>query len=265
LGIELDLNGGIAVVTGGATGIGRAIATTLATAGAAVVIDHLHQAEKAQEAVEGITRNGGRAAAFEADVADPEQVETLFDFAESRFGPASILVNNAGIVSRKSLVEVPFEEFDRVVRTNFYGTFYCARAAARRLMARELPGKIVNISSIHGRLAKAGMGPYCATKAAIDMLTKQMAVELGPHGIDVVAVAPGTIDTEINIPLYKSTQPEHVALREAVFKRIPKGRLGSPEDIANTVLFLVSDLVQYVTGTVVYVDGGYVAEGTPRV
>jgi NAD(P)-dependent dehydrogenase (short-subunit alcohol dehydrogenase family) len=263
--LSLSLAGKVALVTGGATGIGCATAIALARAGAAVAIDHLETPDAAAEVVALIREEGGRAAAFSADVGDPEAVERLVGEVEKALGPVDILVNNAGIPSRKPLLEVPLEEFDRVVRTNFYGTFHCARAVASRLVGRGSPGKIVNISSIHGRVAKAGMGPYCATKAAIDMLTMQLAVELAPYGIDVVAVAPGTIGTDINVPLYKSDRPEDVALRAALMKRVPKGRLGRPEDIANTVVFLVSDLVGYITGTVVYVDGGYTAEGTPRV
>ena len=131
-------------------------------------------------------------------------------------------------------------------------------------MARRF-GRIINISSIHGRVAKAGMGSYCTSKAAIDMFTKQLAVELAPHGVTVNAVAPGTISTEINIPLYKSTKPEDVALQQATLKRVPAGRIGEPEDIGRAVAFIASGMTPYVTGAILYVDGGYVAEGTPRI
>ena len=181
-----------------------------------------------------------------------------------RFGRIDILVNNAGIVSRKPILEIPLEEWDRVVHTNFYGCFHCSRLVGQRMVARGGGGKIISISSIHGRVAKAGMGPYCATKAAIDMFSKQLAVELAPHRINVNVVASGTITTDINIPLYKSTCPEDIALRNAVLKRVPWGIIGEPEDIGRAVAFLASDAARYITGAVLYVDGGYVADGTPR-
>ena len=183
----------------------------------------------------------------------------------AHFGRIDIVVNNAGIVSRTGILDVPLEEWNRVVRTNFYGCFHCARFAGRHMVARGGGGKIVNISSIHGRVAKAGMGPYCATKAAIDMLTKQLAAELAPHGIQVNAVASGTIKTDINLPLYQSTAPEDRPLQEAVLSRIPQRRIGDPSDIGAAVAFLASGAANYITGAVLYVDGGYVADGTPRI
>jgi len=133
------------------------------------------------------------------------------------------------------------------------------------MVGRGSGGKIISISSIHGRVAKANLGPYCSTKAAIDMFSKQLAVELAPHNIHVNVVAAGTIITDINIPLYKSNRKEDQEFREAVLKRIPLERIGKPEEIGRVVAFLASDAASYVTGAVLYVDGGYVAEGTPRV
>jgi NAD(P)-dependent dehydrogenase (short-subunit alcohol dehydrogenase family) len=125
-------------------------------------------------------------------------------------------------------------------------------------------GKIVSISSIHGRVAKAGLGPYCATKAGIEAFSKQLAVELAPHKINVNVVASGTIITEMNIPLYKSMEPADVEKRKAVLQRVPWGEIGQPEDIGRAVTFLASDAARYITGAVLYVDGGYTADGTPR-
>jgi NAD(P)-dependent dehydrogenase (short-subunit alcohol dehydrogenase family) len=132
------------------------------------------------------------------------------------------------------------------------------------MVARGGGGKIVSISSIHGRVAKANLGPYCATKAAIEMFSKQLAVELAPHKINVNVVASGTIITEINLPLYQSTKPEDVEKRTAVLHRVPWGEIGQPEDIGRAVAFLASDAARYITGAVLYVDGGYTADGTPR-
>ncbi len=262
--MDLQLTGKVALVTGAARGIGRGIALTLAQEGATVVVNYVNRADAAEEAVRIIRDAGGEASAIQADVGRYPEVERLVGDALKRFDRIDILVNNAGIVSRKPVLEVPLEEWDRVVHTNFYGCFYCSRLVGQHMVARGGGGKIISISSIHGRVAKAGMGPYCATKAAIDMFSKQLAVELAPHRINVNVVASGTITTDINLPLYKSTRPEDVALRQAVLKRVPWGVIGDPEDIGRAVAFLASDAARYITGAVLYVDGGYVADGTPR-
>ncbi len=263
--MDFGLTGKVALVTGAGRGIGRGIALTLAGEGAHVAVNFASDSRAAAEVVEAIGAAGGEAHAIQADVGDHGESQRLVDATLERFGRIDILVNNAGIVSRKPILEVPLEEWDRVVRTNFYGCFHCSRLVGRHMTERGGGGKIVNISSIHGRVAKAGMGPYCATKAAIDMLTKQLAVELAPRGIQVNCVASGTIATDINIPLYRSTRPEDRALQDAVLKRIPQRRIGEPEDIGRAVAFLASGAAGYVTGAILYVDGGYVADGTPTV
>ena len=262
--MDLDLKGKVALVTGAARGIGRGIALTLAQEGARVAVNYANRADAAEEVVGVIRGAGGETLAIQADVGHYPDVERLLATTLERFGRIDILVNNAGIVSRKPILEVPLEEWDRVVHTNFYGCFYCSRLVGQHMVTRGGGGKIISISSIHGRVAKAGMGPYCATKAAIDMFSKQLAVELAPHRINVNVVASGTITTDINLPLYKSTRPEDIALREAVLKRVPWGVIGEPEDIGRAVAFLASDAARYITGAVLYVDGGYVADGTPR-
>ena len=245
--MNLGLDGKVAIVTGAARGIGKAIAERLEAEGARVARVDLRGADHA------------------ADVADPDSVAAMLRQVTQALGPVDILVNNAGVVSRKPLLEVPLDEWDRVLRINLHGCFHCARAVALQMTAAKRPGAIVNISSIHGRVAKANMGSYCTSKAAIDMLTRQLAVELAPHRIRVNAVAPGTIATDINLPLYRSTAPEDRALQAATLNRVPLGRIGAPEDIANAVAFLVSDAAGYITGAIHYVDGGYTAEGTPRI
>jgi NAD(P)-dependent dehydrogenase (short-subunit alcohol dehydrogenase family) len=264
--MDLGLKDKVAIVTGAARGIGRSIALRLAQEGAIVVVNDLAGSTRAADVVTTIERSGGRAKAIFADAGDYSEVQRLVSQALDAFGSIDILVNNAGIVSRKSILDVPLEEWDRVMRTNFQGCFNCCRLVGRHMVDRGNGGRIVNISSIHGRVAKANMGPYCSSKAAIDMLTKQLAVELAPHGIGVNAVAAGTISTEINLPLYKSTDPSDQALQQAVLKRVPFGSIGEPEDIASAVAFLASaKAARYVAGAILYVDGGYVAEGTPRV
>lgn len=263
--MDLQLQGKVALVTGGARGIGRGIALTLAAEGARVAVNYVNNSDAAEHVIREIRKQGGEADAIGADVGVYEQAQRLVAATLERFGRIDVLVNNAGIVSRQSILDVSLEDWDRVIHTNFYGCFHCSRLVGRHMVARGGGGKIVNISSIHGRVAKANMGPYCSTKAAIDMFSKQLAIELAPYRINVNAVASGTISTDINIPLYKSTEPADIALREAVLARIPWGVIGEPEDIGRAVAFLASDAARYVTGTVLYVDGGYTAEGTPRV
>ena len=261
--MELLLSNKVAVVTGAGRGLGAAIALRLASEGAKVVLAEKHNLQEAKDLVSVIERQSGEAVVLQADVSDPDSVSQLFGAAMSRFGTVDVLVNNAGIITRQSIIETGLEDWDRVIKTNLYGCYYCAREAVP-LMRADGGGKIVNISSIHGKIAKAGVGAYGATKAAIDMLTKQLAVELAPHRINVNAVAPGTISTEINLPLYKSTRPEDLMLRNAVLRRVPANRFGDPADIANAVAFLASAAADYITGAVLYVDGGYTADGTPR-
>jgi 3-oxoacyl-[acyl-carrier protein] reductase len=263
--MDLQLQGKVAIVTGGGRGIGRGIAHTLAKEGVRVAVNYINGADAAESVVLAIRREGGIAQAIQADVGVYSEAERLVDATLQAFGQIDILVNNAGIVVRKSILEISLEDWDRVLRTNFYGCFHCSRLAGQHMVARGGGGKIISISSIYGLVAKANMGPYCSTKAAIEMFSKQLAVELAPHKINVNAVASGTITTDINIQLYKSTRPEDIALRQAVLGRVPWGAIGDPEDIGNAVAFLASDAARYITGTVLYVDGGYTAEGTPRV
>jgi NAD(P)-dependent dehydrogenase (short-subunit alcohol dehydrogenase family) len=262
--MDLHLKERVALVTGGARGIGRGIALTLAAEGARVAVNYRERSDAAEEVIRRIRESGGDAAAFPANVGEYAEVERMTEAILARFGRIDILVNNAGVVTRHPILEVPLEEWDRVVRTNLYGCFHCSRLVGRHMVERGGGGKIISTSSIHGRVAKAGMGPYCATKAAIDMFTKQLAVELAPHRINVNAVAAGTIITEINLPLYQSTRPEDIERRTAVLHRVPWGEIGQPEDIGRAVAFLASDASRYITGAVLYVDGGYTAEGTPR-
>jgi NAD(P)-dependent dehydrogenase (short-subunit alcohol dehydrogenase family) len=240
--MDLQLKDRVALVTGGARGIGRGITLTLATEGAKVAVNYRERSDAADDVVRRIRDRGGEAATFAGDVGE---------YAD-------------GVVTRHPILDVPLEEWDRVVKTNLYGCFHCSRLVGGHMVERGEGGKIVSISSIHGRVAKAGMGPYCATKAAIEMFSKQLAVELAPHRINVNVVASGTIITEINLPLYQSMKPEDIEKRTAVLHRVPWGEIGQPEDIGKAVAFLASDAARYITGAVLYVDGGYTADGTPR-
>ncbi len=262
--MNLDLKGKVALVTGAGRGIGRSIAQHLASEGAVVVLNDLSE-DRLRDAAAAIRQAGGEVLVAPGDVGSPDAVARVFAEAEAWKGGVDVLVNNAGIVSRKTILDVGPEEWGRVLRTNLDGCFHCSRAAAGSMCGRGRGGRIVNISSMHGQIAKAGMGSYCASKSAIDGFTRQLAVELAPNGIAVNAVACGAIRTEINLPLYQSTAPEDRALQQALLRRIPAGAVGEPEDIAHAVAFLASaTAARYITGTILNVDGGYVADGTPH-
>ncbi|MEP3276718.1 MAG: glucose 1-dehydrogenase [Stappiaceae bacterium] len=258
--MELSLSGKVAIVTGASGGIGSAIAQVLAEEGMKVVVNHHSSADQAKGLCNAL---GSSAIPFAADVGREDDVEAMVAFAESEFGGLDLMVHNAGITSRTSIVETSFEDWQRVRRTNLDGAYYCARFAARSMIARKVKGSFIAISSIHGKVAKAEMGAYCASKAGIDMLVRQLAAELAPYGIRSNAVAPGTIDTGMN-PIYHATDPESIRRRNRLFDRIPLAGLAEPRTIGDAVAFLASDRSSYTTGEIFYVDGGYTADGTPR-
>jgi 3-oxoacyl-[acyl-carrier protein] reductase len=239
-----------ALITGASRGIGRAIALRLAVNGISVAVNYQSQEEAAQSVVESILNAGGRACALQADIGDPDQVKRLFQEAENLLGPIHILVNNAGILRRGMIDDYDPSAMSAMLRTNVEGVIHCTRAAVPN-MRQNRDGCIVNISSIaaHGTAA-AGTTWYAPTKAAVESLTRRFALELGPAGIRVNAIAPGFILTDMVDP----------ANREEVIKTMAGkavlGRAGAPEDIANAVAFLVSDQARFITGQVLTVDGG---------
>lgn len=239
-----------ALVTGASRGIGRAIALRLALDGISVAVNYRTQAEAANAVVETICNAGGRAAALQADTGDPEQVKQLFEQAESRLGPISILVNNAGILHRGSIDEYDPAAMAAMNRTNVDGVIHCTRAAAPSMRQRR-EGAIVNISSIaaHGTAAP-GTTWYAATKAAVESLTRRFALELGPAGIRVNAVAPGFILTGMVDPVNRDAVIQSMAAKAVL------GRVGVPEDVADAVAFLVSAQARFITGQILTVDGG---------
>ena len=242
------LTGKIALVTGGGRGIGRAIALTLAGYGADVAVNYSGSREKA-EAVAGEIRGlGRRAAAIKADISNREDCVRLFEETEKELGKIDILVNNAGITRDNLAIRMIEEEFEQVMDTNLKGAFFCMQLAAKSML-RQRKGRIVSISSISGVRGNAGQINYCAAKAGIVGMTKCLAKELASRNITVNAVAPGYIDTDMTAVL-----PEKV--KEAVLAQVPLGRMGRPEDIAETVAFLASDRAAYITGQTIMVDGG---------
>ncbi|MEO0087774.1 MAG: 3-oxoacyl-ACP reductase family protein [candidate division WOR-3 bacterium] len=247
-----ELTGKKALVTGASRGIGRGIALALAKQGAEVAVNYRSKAGEAERVVEEIKRIGRESFAVQADVSNKSEVERMFAEIKNRWGKLDILVNNAGIVEFVSFEEMTEEQWDKVLDTNLKGQFLCAQQAVK-LMGRG--GKIINIASI----ASGGVGigfhqiaHYTASKGGVVALTENLALDLGPKGINVNAIAPGVIETDMTKGL---TADEKT--KSGLLARIPKGRFGKPEDIGAVAVFLASDEADYITGTVIYVDGGW--------
>ncbi len=245
---KLDLRGRSALVTGGARGIGAAICRTLALAGAKVLINYNRSREKAVALRDEICAEGFEAEIFQADVAEPAQVEALFRHARSIFGGLDILVNNAGIVKDTLLLTMDLPDWEKVHNINLRGAFLTTRMAAE-LMMQKRSGKIINIASVSGIRGGRGQTNYASAKGGLISFTRACAVELAPKGILVNAVLPGMIETEMSSRTRKRAG-------EIILERIPVQKFGSPQDVADLVVFLASDLSNYITGQAIPVDGG---------
>jgi len=246
-----SLSGKTAIVTGGDSGIGHAISLALGRAGAAVVVN-FHRDEAAAEATVGsIVDAGGRAIAVAGDVSSVADIGRLVERAVEAYGRLDIMVNNAGMETRTSTLETTEEQFDMVIGVDLKSAFFGVQLAARQMLAQDGGGRIINISSIHEDWPMPGNSPYCAAKGGVRMLTRTAGVELAPHGITVVGVAPGAVRT----PIDAETLADPVA-RARLEGAIPLGRVAEPEEIAAFVAFLASDLAGYGTATTYAVDGG---------
>ena len=243
----MKLEDKVALVTGAAQGIGRAVALILARNGADVVISDINL-EKAEETAKEIEAIGSKAMAVRVNVANPGDVAGMVDAVVARFGRIDILVNNAGIARDKLILRMTEEDWDAVLDINLKGTFNCTKAVVKQ-MSKQRSGKIVNIASVSGEMGNPGQANYSASKAGVIGLTKTIAREFAQRGINVNAIAPGYIQTPMTEAL-----PEKA--KEELKRMIPVERLGQPEDVAEAVLFLVSESSSYITGHVLNVNGG---------
>lgn len=248
----LDLSGKVAVVTGSSRGIGAAIAKTLATQGAKVVINHRNSPEAAAEVAEVIKAEGGEATVIQADVSHSSEAQQLIKQTIDTYGQIDILVNNAGTTRDTLIMMMKDEDWDQVLQTNLTSTYYCSKAAVRPMMKKR-GGRIINITSVVGLAGQAGQTNYAASKAGIIGFTKALAKEIGSRNITVNAVAPGFVPTALTEVLPEEMMKSFVA-------NTPLGRLGSVEDIAYAVLFLASNEAAFITGQVLTVDGGLVMQ-----
>lgn len=242
------LTGKVALVTGASRGIGRAIALCLAEAGTDVAVNYAGNEQAAAEVVQQIEAMGRKAAMMRADVSKAQEADQLVKDTLEQLGKMDILVNNAGITRDNLIMRMKEEEFDTVIATNLKGVFNCVKAATRPMM-KQRSGRIINISSVVGVLGNPGQANYVAAKAGVIGLTKAAARELASRGITVNAVAPGFIETDMTDQL-----PEDVKAK--MLEDIPLAKLGQPEDVAKTVLFLASADSSYMTGQTLHVDGG---------
>jgi glucose 1-dehydrogenase len=247
------LDGRVAVVTGSGSGIGQAIAERLAREGAHCVIDYVDHVEEADETLNKIQAAGGKAVLVQADISVIADCNRLIEAAWSELGSCDVLVNNAGIEKSADFVDVTEANYDAVLGVNLKGAFFLTQAFVRKLIAAKKPGRVINISSVHEDMVFPHFSTYCASKGAMRMLMRNIAVELGPSGITVNNIAPGAINTPIN----KSLLADKPKLN-ALLANIPLGRLGEPGDVAGVAAFLASDDGAYVTGSTYFIDGGLI-------
>ena len=247
----MSLHGKVAIVTGGNTGIGKAVVLALAKEGATIVIDYIAE-EEAEVLLEAEVRGmGDQVAGVKADVSKIEDLTTLVGTAVSTFGRLDIMVNNAGIETRTSILDTTEDQYERVMDINLKSAFFGTQLAAKQMIAQGGGGRIINMTSVHEDWPMPGNTAYCLSKGGMRMLTRTAGVELAPHGILVVGVGPGEVDTPIN----KSTVADPALLKK-LDAAIPLGRLAEPEEIASIVAFLAGDGASYLAATTIFADGG---------
>jgi 3-oxoacyl-[acyl-carrier protein] reductase len=246
----MTLEGRVALVTGAGRGIGRAIALAFAREKTHVVINDICPRDELEKVAREVSVSGVRSLAIHADVSQSEQVRDMIGQVQEKFQRLDILVNNAGIIRRGTIESVTEEDWDQVIRINLKGTFNCCKAVVE-IMKRQNTGKIINVSSVAGKMGDITSAPgYGPSKAAIDALTKTLALQLAQYGINVNAVAPHAIETEMSAQWSEEK-------RKSIIEASPLKRLGKPEDVAEAVLFLASDKANFITGEILDVNGGF--------
>lgn len=246
----LDLTGKVAVITGSGRGLGKAVADGLAAAGAVAVIADIDEKSAAETACL-LSEAGHESLAVQVDVADASSVDRMVDTVISQCGRIDILVNNAGINRRNPCIDMSEQDWDTVIDINLKGTFLCCRAVGR-VMVEQRQGKVINVTSLLGSVAQPNRGPYAASKGGVVQLTKVLALEWAPCNINVNGLAPGYVLTELNLQLMEDKKAF-----DELTGRIPMGRWAQPEEIVGSALFLASPAADYITGQILYVDGGY--------
>ena len=247
----MSLKGKVAIVTGGNSGIGQAIALGLARAGANIAIDYIAHPEATEALEREIASLGDHSIGVDADVSKIDDLQKLVDAAVTKFGRLDIMVNNAGVETRTSVMDTTEAQYDKVLSINLKSAFFGTQIAARQMMKQKSGGRIINITSVHEDWPMPGNTAYCLAKGGMRMLTRTAGVELAPHGILVVGVGPGAVATPINLGAMNDP-----SLLKKLDAAIPLGRMARPEEIANVVVFLAGDGASYLTATTIFADGG---------
>jgi glucose 1-dehydrogenase len=246
-----DLEGKVAIVTGGNSGIGKAVVLALAAKGARVVIDYVADEQATEDLERQIAGLGEMSVGIEADVSKVEDLQRMIDTAVSTYGRLDIMVNNAGIETRTSVLDTTEVQFEKVMAVNLKSAFFGTQLAAKQMIKQGGGGRIINMTSVHEDWPMPGNTPYCLSKGGMRMLTRTAGVELAPHNVLVVGVGPGAVNTPINA----QTVNDPTALAK-LDSAIPIGRLAEPEEIASVVAFLAGDGASYITATTIFADGG---------
>jgi glucose 1-dehydrogenase len=247
----MTLEGKVAIVTGGNSGIGKAITLALARRHASIVIDYVCDEKATEDLERQVAALGDQSIGVLADVSKLPDLQKLIHQAVKAFGRVDIMVNNAGVETRTSVLETTEDQYDKVMAINLKSAFFGTQLAAKQMISQGGGGRVINISSVHEDWPMPDNTPYCLSKGGMRMLTRTAGVELGPHGIRVVGVGPGAVDTPINVSTVED--PEKLA---TLNKAIPLGRLAKPEEIGDIVAFLADDEAGYLTATTVFTDGG---------
>jgi glucose 1-dehydrogenase len=253
----MTLKGKVAIVTGGNTGIGKSIVLALARDGASIVIDYIADEQATEDLEKQSVALGGRAVGVEADVSKVADLERLVAAAVKEFGRLDIMVNNAGIETRTSILDTTEEQYEKVLEINLKSAFFGTQLAAKQMIAQGGGGRIINITSVHEDWPMPGNTAYCLSKGGVRMLTRTAGVELGTHGITVVGVGPGAVATPINT----STMNDPAKMK-TLDAAIPLGRMADPDEIGSVVAFLAGDGASYLTATTIFADGG-IMHGSP--